>query len=276
MSKPFDATLKELIRAYPADWLTHLGVPVTEELPEIIPADLSTVTAAADTLIRVGDRIIHIDVESGPDDSLAGRILLYNVLAYRQTGLPVRSIAVLLRSNAQRANHSDRVEYEDLSFGFRIVKVWELPAEDLLQAGIGLLPLAVLGQPPSGMTRAQALPAQTERIVARAKAEAGPRASEVVTAAFILAGMHSNPDFLRSIFEGAITMIESSAFQVIEDLANERMLREVLLQQGTAKYGPPTDDQAARLAAIQNLARLRRLTVRFVKVDSWEALLRGR
>jgi hypothetical protein len=71
-------------------------------------------------------------------------------------------------------------------------------------------------------------------------------------------------------------MIESSAFQVIEDLAKERMLREVLLQMGTAKYGPPTDDQAAQLAAIQNLPRLRRLTERLMKVDSWEALLRGR
>ena len=46
MSKPFDATLKELIRAYPTDWLTQLGVPVTG-VPEVISADLSTVTAAA-------------------------------------------------------------------------------------------------------------------------------------------------------------------------------------------------------------------------------------
>jgi hypothetical protein len=44
MSKPFDATLKELIRAYPADWLTHLGVAVTAEVLEIIPADLSSLS----------------------------------------------------------------------------------------------------------------------------------------------------------------------------------------------------------------------------------------
>ena len=29
MSKPFDATLKNLIRAYPADWLAHVGERVT-------------------------------------------------------------------------------------------------------------------------------------------------------------------------------------------------------------------------------------------------------
>ena len=71
-------------------------------------------------------------------------------------------------------------------------------------------------------------------------------------------------------------MIESSAFQLIEELANERLLRGLLLEMGTIKFGPPTDDQAAQLAAIQNLARLRRLTLRVMKVDSWGALLRGR
>jgi len=122
----------------------------------------------------------------------------------------------------------------------------------------------------------EAMPTQAERIIARARAEAGPRASEVVTAAFILGGMHASPDVIRKTFEGAITMIESSAFQVIEDLAKERILREILLVQGTAKYGPPTDDQAANLAGIDNLGRLRRLAARLIKVDSWDALLRGR
>ena len=245
-------------------------------VPEVISADLSTVTAAADTLIRVGNRIIHIDLESGPDDSLARRMLLYNALAHHRTKLPVRSIVVLLRSNTRLANQTDRVEYENLSFVFEVVRVWELPAEDFLRGGLGLLPLAVLAKPPRGQSRAEALPAQAERIIARARAEAGPRASEVVTAAFILGGMHASPDVIRKTFEGAITMIESSAFQVIEDLAKERILREILLVQGTAKYGPPTDDQAANLAGIDNLGRLRRLAARLIKVDSWDALLRGR
>ena len=58
MPKPFDATLKELISSYPVDWLTQFGVPVTAP-PEVISADLSTVTAAADTLIKVGDLVVH-------------------------------------------------------------------------------------------------------------------------------------------------------------------------------------------------------------------------
>ncbi len=71
-------------------------------------------------------------------------------------------------------------------------------------------------------------------------------------------------------------MFESSAFSVIEDLAMERKLREVLHRMGTTKFGAPTPDQAAKLAAIENLPRLERLAVRLLKVDSWDALLKGR
>src|ERR1051325_1097294 len=110
MSKPFDATLKELIASYPADWLTQLGVPVTHA-PEVLSADLSTVTAAADTLIKVGDLVIHIDLESGPDDFLARRMLLYNVLAHHRTGLPVHSIVVLLRAHAVGGGPHNGIDY---------------------------------------------------------------------------------------------------------------------------------------------------------------------
>jgi hypothetical protein len=275
MSKPFDATLKDLIRAYPADWLAHVGERVTGA-PEVLSVELSTVSVSADALIRVGGKVVHIDVQSGPDDSLAERMLVYNVLAHRHSGLPVRSVVVLLRANATRAGFVDRVAYEGLSFRFDVVRVWELPAEDLLKAGVGLMPLAVLGKPPPGTTRETALPAQVARIAARAKAEAGNRAGEVMTSAFILAGMHTEPDLLEAIFKGAGAMIESSAFQVMEKWAKERYAREVILQMGTAKFGDPTEEQAARLEKIDNLPRLTRMMVKFTHIDSWDALFRVR
>ena len=71
-------------------------------------------------------------------------------------------------------------------------------------------------------------------------------------------------------------MIESSAFKVIEDLAKERYARESLLDMGREKYGEPTPEQAAKLAAIDNLPRLKRLAVRLIRVNSWDALLKGR
>jgi hypothetical protein len=273
MPKHFDATLKDLIRAHPTDWLAHLGVPVKGS-PEVLSAELSTVTAAADTLIRVGDLIVHIDVESGPDDSLARRMLVYNVLAHHHTGLPVRSHAVLLRPNAQRANLSDRLEYEGLSFRFKIVKVWEVPAEELLRGGIGLAPLAVLGKPPAGRTREQVLPRYAESIVDRVERDQGPAAKNVLTAMYILAGMHVDKYMVRKIFEKVFAMRESGTYQLILEEGAIEHTQDLILKLGRRQIGDPSEKQVARLKAIQDLDRLDRIAVKVLSAKSWDGLLR--
>jgi hypothetical protein len=273
MSKPFDATLKELIRAYPADWLAQLGVPVTDTL-EVLSAELSTVTAAADTLIRVGDRVVHIDVESGPDDSLARRLLVYNVLAHHHTGLPARSFAVLLRPNAQRASLSDRLEYEGLSFRFDLMKVWEFPAEELLQAGTGLMPLAVLGKPAAGKTRQQALPGVAEAVVERVERDPTPEARNLLTATYIPAGMHVDKYLVRKIFEKVFAMRESGTYQLILEEGAIEHTHALILKMGRKQIGEPSEKQVARLKAIQDLDRLDRIAVKVLSAKSWDGLLR--
>ncbi len=52
--------------------------------------------------------------------------------------------------------------------------------------------------------------------------------------------------------------------------------RKIVLTVGRAKFGKPTPEQTNKLDAIDDLARLDRLTVRVLKVTSWDALLRGR
>jgi hypothetical protein len=49
--KPFDAATKHLVDTKPADWLEYVGLPSGPV--EVIDADLSTVTAAADEVLRV-------------------------------------------------------------------------------------------------------------------------------------------------------------------------------------------------------------------------------
>ncbi len=239
-------------------------------------AELSTISASADTLLRADDQVYHFEFEAGPDDSLADRVLMYNVVAHYRTRLPVRSVAVLLRPNAQRAGLTGAVAYGRLTFEFDLVRVWQRPANEFLRGPLGLLPLTVLGQPPRGQTREQALPEQVDRIIDRAVSEAGQQVGEVVTAAFLLAGMHQEMAFLRTIFDKGMTMIESSAFAVMEEIYRERQARDMLTTQGTIRFGPPTEEQAAKLAAIENLPRLNRLAARLLKVKSWDALLRGR
>lgn len=51
MSKPYDATTKHLLETYPADWLAFMGLSGAQG--ELMDADLSTLTAAADRVFRV-------------------------------------------------------------------------------------------------------------------------------------------------------------------------------------------------------------------------------
>ena len=280
MSKPFDATVKELISAYPADWLAALGVPITAP-PEVLSAELSTVSAAADTLIKVGDLVVHIDLESGPDDFLARRMLLYNVLAHHHTGLPVHSVVVLMRANAVGGGPPGGVEYAPrpdrggLRFRFETVRAWELPVADLLTAGIGFLPLAVLGKPPPGQTRAQALPAIAKRIADRAEHEAGADAERLLVAAYILSAMHVPPAVGRGIFNKVIAMKDSPGYQFILEEGAIDFARETLLKLGEQRFGEPTEKQANRLNAIEDLDRLRRMMLKVLTAKSWDAMLRA-
>jgi len=279
MPKPFDATVKELVTAHPADWLTQLGVPITAP-PEVLSAELSTVSAAADTLIKVGKLVVHIDLESGPDEHLARRMLLYNVLAHRHTGLPVHSVAVLLRPNAVGGGPEDGVSYAprpergELRFRFETVRAWEIPTEDALRAGIGFLPLAVLAKPPAGTTRAQALSGIVEHIAERAAREAPNEADNLLLSAYLLSGMHVERTVARGIFNKVISMQESGTYQLILEEGAAKFARNLILKQATALLGEPTEKQKNKLSTIEDVERLDRMGMRVLTAKSWDALLR--
>src|SRR5712691_5118076 len=103
MPKPFDAATKYLVERQPADWLEYLGFargPVT-----VIEAELSTVTAAADRVLRVEEPdpwLLHLELQASYDRDLVGRMLEYHVLLWRRSGLGVRSAVVLLRPEADQ------------------------------------------------------------------------------------------------------------------------------------------------------------------------------
>src|SRR5436190_21990283 len=105
MPKPFDATLKDLLEANPADWLVFLGGPRAEHV-EVMDADVSTVTAAADKVLLVHApdlRVFHVEFQVGRDERLPPCMLRYNVLLDYHQELLVESVAVLLRPEADGA-----------------------------------------------------------------------------------------------------------------------------------------------------------------------------
>src|SRR5882757_9070038 len=98
MAKPYDATTKRLIELHPADWVDFLDLPTGPV--SLLDADLSTISTAADRLIRVEGAIpyiLHNEFESGKDTSgVPFRLLQYNVNAEAKHRLPVVSTVFLL------------------------------------------------------------------------------------------------------------------------------------------------------------------------------------
>jgi hypothetical protein len=102
LTKRFDATPKGLIEIRPRDWPAFLGVDA--RAVEVVDADVSTVSAATDKVLLVraddGHRIQHLDFQSGPDASLPRRIHVYSALLEEYHHLPVESVVLLLRPEA--------------------------------------------------------------------------------------------------------------------------------------------------------------------------------
>ncbi len=243
MALRFDATLKDLVRNHPADWLTILDEPPTEPIHLLTP-DLSTVSAFADIVLQIGARLLHIDFQSGADAHLPQRLLMYNTLLYHQYGLPVHSIAVLLHPRADRSDLTGTVHYAgrpgrgELTFRFEIVRVWEVPIAVWLQSGLGTLPLAPLGRLPEGATLEETLPGAIDRLLQRIQAEAPPsEVARLATAFFVLSGLRQPRDRLIPLFHGVAAMMESDTYLYILEQGGAKEAHKILLLLGRKRFG---------------------------------------
>jgi hypothetical protein len=154
MAKTFDVTLKHLVRDHAADYLSVFDAPPT--LPvSLLNVDLSTVTTAADLVMGLGDplqEIMHWDFQSSANATKHLDVLVYNALLHRHYQVPVQSILILLRPQAAHFNTDGTVRYQarpergKMDFGSEVVRLWEVPAADLLAGSLGSLPLAPLGK----------------------------------------------------------------------------------------------------------------------------------
>jgi predicted transposase YdaD len=287
MPLPFDATVKELVQQYPRDWLAVLDEGGSGPVSILTP-DLSTVSAFTDIVLRVGDALLHLDFQSGPDPGLPRRVLLYNVLLHERYGLPVHSIVVLLRPRADRSDLTGGIRYQPrpdrggLDFRFEVVRLWQLPAETLLTSNLGTLPLAPLGQPPAGTTVEEALPGIVHHLVDRITQEAPPeQVATLLTAAYVLTGLRTSHERAIELFQGVRAMRDSTTYQAIldegraEGLARGRAdeARKILLRQGRKRFGVSGAEVEAALQGITDLERLERMSEAVLDASGWQEVL---
>ena len=278
MAKPFDNAAKQLVEAYPGDWLTLAnlsGGPV-----EIIAADVSTVIADADRVVRVGGTspcLAHFEFQTTYDPDMPERMLRYNVLLRYRHRLPVQSLLVLFRPAADGPNLANSaMKYETkngyLKFGYETLRVWQIAPETVLQGGLGTLPLA-----PISKVAQSDIPAVVREMEARITKEATPNeAGTIWLTTYLLMGLSYTKQFADNILQGVRGMEDSVTYREILERGEARgradEARRIIEQIGSKRFGLPDASSQARLAALTSPENLEALASRLLDVENWDEL----
>ena len=152
MAGLWDGVMKRLVRGYAKHftrWLTGEAVYVRALDIELKNQHLFA-DALLEVLLRGQPALLHIEFQAYDDPDMEMRLLEYNVLASRQySHLPVYSYVIYLRKAGEIAESPLVRTFPDGQvvhrFFYQVIKLWEIPAEALLQTGwIGILPLVTL------------------------------------------------------------------------------------------------------------------------------------
>ena len=296
MAKPYDSTTKYLIEQFPRDWLTLAGLDPAGPV-DAIDANLSTITAEADKVIRVGGLdpwLAHVEFQSSREPRLSARIHRYNALLDERHDLPTRSIVVLLREAADgpgilgeyRRSLPGGPEY--LAFGYDVVRVWREPVGSILAGGLGVLPLAPVAD--LGTMPLEAVVAELHQ---RIDPEPAPLRGLLWNSTAIVMGLRHPSFLIERLLRGVHEMEESSYYQAIlakgeakgeakgilmgeakgilmgEVQGEVREARAFLLRFAVRRFGPITPDQQQTINAVADLDQLRRWTDLVFEASSW-------
>lgn len=209
------------------DDLARANLRFTEGRLEPIDPDLSTVQPTADKVFHLpGDAgLIHLELQSSWGGSLPQRMQLYNTLLHDRYAIPVRSVAILLRRDAEAGSLNGVLtrEYADgrqyLRFEYDVVRVWEQSADALMSGGLGTAPLGLLTD-----DAANRLPELVRRLAERVRQEVPDdgKQDRLLASSYILMGLRYDESVTEAMFRGVQEMEESSTYRAILTKGLER------------------------------------------------------
>lgn len=289
MAKPFDATLNSLIDLRPADWagyFAHLtGIPAGPA--EALDTDLAT-TLQADRLFRINGpkpAVLHLELEANHRLGVPRELMRYNTLVDHLHDLPVETVLILLRPKALASDQNGLYTRYGVNggvisqFRYRVECVWQRDMEYWLRGGIGLAPLALLTDE-AGTNLEGAL--DRFRTCLRDSGADVTVTKSVLGSSFVLCGLRYEHERVAEMYRRLSMLLEdSTTYQALIREGRERGLvegrletaRNLLLRQGTKKFGQPTEAVATKLNAIADLGRLEQLADRMLDATGWDDLL---
>lgn len=296
MPLPFDATLKDLAESFPRDWLKLAGVEPQGEI-SVIDADVSTISAAADKVIRIDEGqqpwLLHLEFQTSYDAALPERIHFYSTLLSRRHGLPVMSVAVLLTPSSDGPAMNGAFGREQstvgryLDFRFQEIRLWEIPFDTIIDDGHGVWPLALLASDADDERLKQIVDQSTTRILREMPRQ---QAATLLSAEYILAGLRFPKEVIDPLFENLVSVMqESVTFQALWEKARTEGLqagiqegfqegrqdgiRAAICEVGAERLGEPDPEVRSALNQIKDLSRLKALLHRVNHVSNWRELL---
>jgi hypothetical protein len=232
---------------------------------------------------------VHVEFLSGRHTNYPPQAVWYNVLLHHRHQLPVWTVLILLRPEADGPELTGAYESEvprcgkNLWFRYEVIRVWLESPERFLRSGLPLLPLA-----PVSNVADEGMLDVLRAVASRLQDEAGSELKDTLWAmTAVLLGLRFRREQVQELIEGAGKMLlgirgieESSVYQDIfakgraEGLVDEA--RTILLGLGRKKLGEPHEQVLSQIAAIHDVDHLNSLLDRILEAPSWEDLLASR
>ena len=283
----YDTVSKDLIQTYPKDFIRLTLEQDDVEVLDILNTEQSTVdTRYADSLIRVQiagqEALVHHEFQTTDDPSMPLRMAGYMIRAMEQHGLPVSSSVIYLRRGAGRRDPGYYVQDflgRRVLIEYTVIRLSEIEGQEIIDGGpSGLFPFVPLMKRPDRIDSeawfrhcvdaANGLPVDESIKV------------DILERLMILSGLEYDPLLINRILlqEGLMDAImrESSFAQYIKQLGIEEGgrqraiedLLDVLEIRFDLREAHPL---SARIAAIDDLQRLKQLLRAAIQVSSLEA-----
>ncbi len=290
MFNQFDVTMKNLVERSPSAWLRFAGVNAPEAVLlededfASIDSDLTTITTACDKVFRISTPspfLFHLEFES-EGKNVPRRVLRYSVLLEYKHELPVASVAILLRKSADSPEingvferfRSDGTCY--LHFRYRVIRIWEIPVDQILQGEIGILPLA-----PISLVSDENLPEVLARMEKRVNSELSAEdRSEFWTSTYLMMGLQFSQKRSLELLKGVAHMTNSTTYMAILEEGEARgeaqgrlkEARNMIFLIGGKRLGKPGNKTINRLNAIMSIEEIESLAGRLEEVENWDEL----